>query len=40
VISPDGIKFSGYNVDCVVFGVSQRGEFVCVLQCGSLEAIF
>jgi hypothetical protein len=30
-------EISDYNVDCVVFGVSQCREFVYVLQCGSLE---
>jgi hypothetical protein len=31
------MKISGYIVDGVVFGVSWCGEFVYVLQCGSLE---
>jgi hypothetical protein len=35
VNSLDGMKISGYNVDCVVFGVSRCREFVYVLQCGS-----
>jgi hypothetical protein len=37
VNSSDGMNISGYNVDCVVFGVSRCREFVYVLQCGSLE---
>jgi hypothetical protein len=32
VNSSDGIKISGYNVDCVVCGVSRCREFVYVLQ--------
>jgi hypothetical protein len=37
VKSSDGMRRSGYSVDCVVFGVSGCREFVYVLQCGSLE---
>jgi hypothetical protein len=31
------MKIGGYIVDSVVFGVSRCGEFVYVLQCGSLK---
>jgi hypothetical protein len=37
VYSSNGMKFSGYNFDCVVFGVSWCREFVYVLQCGCLH---